>query len=214
MLWLYSLDCYHFSRNIHSSTFGKKLIIAAATLAAFGMRATISTQLNSSTLKIKTSCPQFITNKLLLFLEVLMKISRLAQRFHTPRALSCTIGGSVKDKRSYSTKHNFCLALSEQRHRLYFLNTDDDRMLFKAVKGHGWETLRAPLWPQKPVPDQGSSSQTGEGAHEERGGRVREQYNTYCYHSGLNRSLNWKASPTPRINWGVLMDSEWINWWL
>lgn len=35
-----------------------------------------------------------------------------------------------------------------------------------------------------------------------------------CYHSGQNRSLNRRASPAPRINWGVLMDSEWINWWL
>lgn len=41
-----------------------------------------------------------------------------------------------------------------------------------------------------------------------------EQCSASCYRSGQNRSLNWRASPPPRINWGVLMDSEWINWWL
>lgn len=41
-----------------------------------------------------------------------------------------------------------------------------------------------------------------------------EQYSTSWYHSRQNQSLNWRASPSPRINWGVLMDSEWINWWL
>lgn len=62
-----------------------------------------------------------------------------------------------------------------------------------------------------------SLSQTGEGRHEESGGGCSgcgfrgEQCSASCYHSGQNRSLNWRASPTPRINWGVLMDSEWIN---
>lgn len=62
-----------------------------------------------------------------------------------------------------------------------------------------------------------SSSQTGEGRYEESGGGwgFSGCGSTWgavqCLLLSQNQSLNWRASPSPRINWGVLMDSEWIN---
>lgn len=91
-------------------------------------------------------------------------------------------------------------------------------MLFKAENEHSWGTPRAsaPLTRAKLISLSEPSSQTGE----ESGGGCSgcgfrgQRCSVSCYHSGQNRSLNWRASPAPRINWGVLMDSEWINWWL
>lgn len=106
----------------------------------------------------------------------------------------------------------WCINFSEWKHRRAKVKKTI-MTIFRSDKEHGCERPMALL--HKPDASVAPHRQV-------RGTRRRcsgcgfrgQQCSDSCYHSGQNQSLNWRASPSPRINWGVLMDSEWINWWL
>lgn len=152
-----------------------------------------------------------MTSKQSLFLEVLMKSYLIWHYVFTPHGHYFTPQGQiVLQHEVYSILH--LSPVKTRRQTNCQLKRHPRQKMTIQFQRH----LELPSL-QKNTKQKTVSSQTGEGTHEESGGGCSgcgfrgEQCSASCYHSGQNQSLNWRASPTPRINWGVLMDSEWIN---